>query len=69
MLLRSYIIDVIDKIYLYAKDLSKPKHKFLIKKRQHLGIKHLNKSKAFKEHSNTMDNICDNIMIRTQQGK
>ena len=29
----------IDKIYLYAKDLSKPKYKFLIKKRKDGGIK------------------------------
>ena len=30
----------IDKIYLYAKDLSEPKYKYLIKKRKDLGIKH-----------------------------
>ena len=39
----------IDKIYLYAKDLSEPKYEFLIKKRDDVGIKHLNDSKAFIE--------------------
>ena len=34
--------DDIDKIYLYAKDLSEPKYEFLIKKREDVGIKHLN---------------------------
>ena len=32
--------DDIDKIYSYAKDLSEPKHPFLIKKREDVGIKH-----------------------------
>ena len=30
----------IDRIYLYAKDLSEPKHEYLIKKREDAGIKH-----------------------------
>ena len=30
---------LIDKIYLYAKDLSKPEYQFLIKKREDAGIK------------------------------
>ena len=34
--------DVIDKIYLYAKDLNEPKYQFLIKKRKDPGIKNLN---------------------------
>ena len=38
--------DDIDKIYLYAKDLSDPKYQFLIKKRENVGIKHLNDSNA-----------------------
>ena len=37
----------IGKIYLYAKDLSKPKYEYLIKKRKDVGIKHLNNSNAF----------------------
>ena len=32
----------IDKIYLYARDLSEPKYEYLIKKRKDAGIKHLN---------------------------
>ena len=37
----------IDIIYLYAKDLSESKYEHLIKKRENVGIKHLNDSKAF----------------------
>ena len=51
----------IDKIVLYAKDLSEPKYEFLIKKRQDAGIKHLNDLNAFIESSNTMDNVYENI--------
>ena len=51
----------IDKIYLYAKDLSKPKYEYLIKNRENLGIKHVNNSKAFIECSNTMDHVYENI--------
>ena len=40
----------IDKIYLYAKDLSEPKYQFLIKKREDVGIKYLNDPKTFIEH-------------------
>ena len=52
---------LIDKIYLYAKDLNEPKYQFLIKRREDAGIKHLNDPKAFIEHSNTMDDINNNI--------
>ena len=34
--------DDIDKIYLYAKDLSEPKYEFLIKKRENVGTDHFN---------------------------
>ena len=51
----------IDKIYLYARDLSKPKYELLIKKREDVGIKHVNYSKAFIECSNTMDDIYEKI--------
>ena len=53
--------DDIDKIYLYAKDLSEPKYEFLIKKCEDAGIKHLNDSNAFIECSNTMDGVYENI--------
>ena len=50
----------IDKIYLYAKDLSESKYEFLIKNRENAGIKHVNDPKAFIECLNTMD-IYENI--------
>ena len=53
--------DDIDKIYLYAKDLSKPKYEFLIKKQENAGIKHLNDVNVFIECSNTMDDVYENI--------
>ena len=43
--------NLIDKVYLYAKDLNELKYQFLIKKREDVGIKHLNDSKAFIEYS------------------
>ena len=51
----------IDKIYLYAKDLSESKYEYLIKNRENAGIKHLNDSKAFIDCSNTMDDVYENI--------
>ena len=51
----------IDKIYLYAKNLSKSKYEHLINNRENAGIKHLNDSKAFVECSNTMDDVFNNI--------
>ena len=53
--------DDIDKIYLYAKDLSEPKYEFLIKKREDVGIKYCNDPNAFIECSNRMDDIYQNI--------
>ena len=53
--------DDIDKIYLYAKDLSETKYEYLIKNRENAGIKHLNDSKAFIECSNTMNDVYENI--------
>ena len=50
-----------DKIYLYARDLSEPKYEFLIKKLEDAGTKHLNDSNAFIECSNTMDDVYQNI--------
>ena len=50
-----------DKIYLYARDLNKPKYKILIKKCKDAGIKHLNDPNAFIECSNTMDDVYENI--------
>ena len=53
--------DDIDKIYLYAKDLSEPKYEFLIKQREDAGTKHLNDPNAFIQCSNTMDDVYENI--------
>ena len=53
--------DDIDKIYLYAKDLSKRKYEFLIKKRENAGTKNLNDLNAFIEYSNTIDDVYKNI--------
>ena len=51
----------VDKIYLYAKDLSEPKYEFLINNRKNAGIKHFNDPTAFIEYSNDMDNVFTNI--------
>ena len=53
--------DDIDKIYLYAKDLNKPKYEYLIKKRENAGINHLNDSNAFIECFNMMNDVYENI--------
>ena len=51
----------IDKIYSYARDLSEPKYEYLIKKREYVGIKHVNNPNAFIECSNAMVDIYENI--------
>ena len=53
--------NIIDKTYLYAKDLVEAKYKFLIKKRDQAGLKNLNDKSALIEHSNNMDDIYDDI--------
>ena len=55
------LINEQDKIYLYAKDLSEPKYKCLIKKDRNAIIKHLNDPNAFIKCSNTMDDVYKNI--------
>ena len=52
--------DDMDKIDLYAKDLSEPKYEFLIKKREDVGIKYCNDPNAFIECSNRMDDVYQN---------
>ena len=51
----------VDQIYLYAKDLTKPKYEFLINNRKNAGIKHFNNPTAFIEYSNDMDDVFTNI--------
>ena len=53
--------DVIDKIYLYARDLSELKYQFLIKRREDAGIKHVNNQNAFIVCSNTIDDVYADI--------
>ena len=50
----------IDKIYLYAKDLSEPKYEFLINNRKNAGIKHFEDPTVFIEHSNDMNDVFAN---------
>ena len=51
----------IDNIYLYARDLSKTKCEYLMKKCKDAGIKHVNNPNAFIECLNTMDDVYENI--------
>ena len=53
--------DNIDRIYLFAKDLSEPKYEFLIKIHKDAGIKHLNDPNAFIKCFNAMDDVYENI--------
>ena len=50
----------IDKMYLYAKKLYEAKYQFLINKRENVGLKHWNDSKAFIEYSNDMQDVYKN---------
>ena len=51
----------IDKMYVYAKDLSEPKYEVLIKKREDARKKHLSDLITFIECSNTMGDVYKNI--------
>ena len=53
--------NITGKIYLYAKDLEEPKYQLSIEKREQAGIKNLDDKNVFIEHSNTMDDILENI--------
>ena len=50
-----------DKIYLYTKDPYELKYQFLINKKERIGLKHFNNSKAFIEYSNDMQDVHKNI--------
>ena len=60
-MLNSIKEDDIDKIYLYAKNLSERKYEFLIQNREDVGIKHLNDPNASIECANIMDCVYENI--------
>ena len=51
----------IDKIYLHAKDPYEDKCQYLINKRESVGLKHFNDSKAYIEYSNDMHDVHKNI--------
>ena len=51
----------IDKIYLYAKDLYETKYKYLINKREKVGLDHFDDPKAFMKYSNDMRDVYKNI--------
>ena len=51
----------IDKMYIYAKDPYEAKYQVLIDKRESVGLKHFNDSKAFTEYSNDMQDVYKNI--------
>ena len=53
--------NIVDKIYLYAKDLEEPKYKLLIDKREKAGINFNNGANAFIEYSNSMDDTLSDI--------
>ena len=46
---------------MYAKDPYEDKYQFLIKKRQSIGLKHVNDPKAFIEYSSNMYDVYNNI--------
>ena len=60
---------LIDKIYLYAKDLNELKYQLLIKKGKDVGIRHLNDSKAFTEYSQWMIMFTITLIITAHQEK
>ena len=53
--------NIIDKVYLYAKNLEEPKYKLLIDKREKAGINFNNYPTAFIEYSNSLDDISSDI--------
>ena len=53
--------NIIDKIYLYAKDLEEPKYQLLINETEKAGINFNNDSAAFIEYLNSMDDIFPQI--------
>ena len=61
--------NIIDKVYLYAKDLEEPKHQFLVDKREKAGLKHLNDKNVFIEDSSIMYDIFENIEDRNKKRK
>ena len=46
---------------MFARDPYKDKYKFLINKRESIGLKHFNEANSFIEYSNDMDDVYKNI--------
>ena len=61
--------NIIDNIYLYAKDLDEPKYQLLIKKRKDAGVKNLDDLTAFIEYLNIIDNVYNNIDVYNSKRK
>ena len=62
--------NLIDEIYLNAKELNEPKYQLLIKQHEDVGIKHLNDSKEFIEYlACLMFTIISIIITQTKQEK
>ena len=57
---------LVDKIYLYAKDLSEPKYQFLIKKRENAGIK-IWMIQLHLQNIQTLSMMCTTILMITIQ--
>ena len=51
----------IDKIYLYEKDPYEAKYRYLINKREKVGLDHFNDPRDFIEYSNDMQDVRKNI--------
>ena len=54
-------LHLIDKIYLYAKDIQETKYEYLIDKREQARVKNLNDLHAFMEYSDDMNDVLDHI--------
>ena len=59
----------VDKIYLYAKDLSELKYECLINNRKNAGVKHFNDPTVFIEYSNDKNDAFINIDDYNKQKK
>ena len=51
----------IDKIYLYVKDSFESKYQLLINQREKVGTKKLKNPKAFIDHTQTIDDVYENL--------
>ena len=60
---------IIDKIYLFTKNLEEPKYQLLIEKREQAGIKNSKDKNASIKYSSNMDDILKNIEDYNKKGK